>query len=96
MVNFEPAGYMREMFFQSVTQAAQQKNPGTPIGVDSYDLLLTTGSLDCTSTKLQEFRQVLICTVNDEDEMVNLSLDVSSSSMLDVGHMNLVKWPQLP
>ena len=36
---------------------------------------------------------MLICTVNDEDETVNLSLDVSSSSMLDVGHMNLVKWP---
>ena len=56
MVNFEPAEYMREMFFSVSDTGGSVKNAGTPIGVDSYDLLLTTGSLDCTSTKLQEFR----------------------------------------
>ena len=43
MVNFEPGEYMRNMIFQSVTQAAWKKKIRVlPIGGQTYDILVTS------------------------------------------------------
>ena len=43
MVNFEPGEYMRNMIFQSVTQAAWKKKIRLlPVGGQTYDILVTS------------------------------------------------------